>query len=265
MVKKPLKIIFILIITVLVAAMVVGCGGDIDTMKRIKDDGQVIMGTNAAFPPFEMRQGDAIVGIDAEIAQAIADKLGVKLKIEDMDFGALPSALKSGKVDFIAAGYTIRPDRQEEADFSDTYFKAVQAIIILKDNDTIKTAEDLNGKTIGAQEGTTGADLFRAEDSPYKDVKLMTYNKGADAVLDLKNKRVDAVVLDNYTSMALADLNPEIKILNEPAAPPEEYAIAVRKGDTELLQTINDTLKELKDSGKLDEIFKKYISDYRPE
>jgi polar amino acid transport system substrate-binding protein len=264
MVKKPLKIIFILIITVLVAAMAVGCSGDIDTMKRIKDDGQVIMGTNAAFPPFEMRRGDAIVGIDAEIAQFIADKLGVKLKIEDMDFGALPSALKSGKVDFIAAGYTIRPDRQEEADFSDTYLKAVQAIIVLKDNDTIKTAEDLNGKTIGAQEGTTGADLFR-KNSPYKDVKLMTYNKGADAVLDLKNKRVDAVVLDNYTSMALADLNPEIKILNEPAAPPEEYAIAVRKGDTELLQTINDTLKELKDSGKLDEIFKKYISDYRPE
>ncbi|AEE97859.1 basic amino acid ABC transporter substrate-binding protein [Mahella australiensis] len=264
MVKKPLKIIFTLVTTLLIAAMAVGCSGNIDTMKRIKDDGQVIMGTNAAFPPFEMRQGDAIVGIDAEIAQAIADKLGVKLKIEDMDFEALPSALKSGKVDFIAAGYTIRPDRQEEADFSDTYLKAVQAIIVLKDNDTIKTAEDLNGKRIGTQEGTTGTDLFR-ENSPYKDVKLTTYKKGADAVLDLKNKRVDAVVLDNYTSMALADLNPEIKLLDEPAAPPEEYAIAVRKGDTELLQTINDTLKELKDSGKLEEIFKKYISDYRSE
>ncbi|MBZ4665460.1 basic amino acid ABC transporter substrate-binding protein [Mahella sp.] len=265
MVKKPFNIIFILIATVLVATMAVGCSGSIDTMQRINDDGQVIMGTNAAFPPFEMREGDAVVGIDAEIAQAIADKIGVKLKIEDMDFGALPSALKSGKVDFIAAGYTITPDRQEEVDFSDTYFKAVQAIVVLKDNDTIKMAEDMNGKTIGAQEGTTGADLLRAEDSPYKDVTLMTYSKGADAVLDLKNKRVDAVVLDNYTSMALAELNPEIKLLDEPAAPPEEYAIAVRKGDTELLQTINDTLKELKDSGKLDEIFKKYIPDYRAE
>lgn len=265
MIKKLYKTVFVLMVALLISAMAVGCSGNINTMQRIKDNGQVIMGTNAAFPPFEMREGDNVIGIDAEIAQAVADKLGAKLKIEDMDFGALPSALKSGKVDFIAAGYTVNPERQEESDFSDKYFKAVQAIIVLKDNDTIKTRQDLNGKTIGAQEGTTGAELFRSKESLYKNVALKTYSKGADAVLDLKNKRVDAVVLDNYTSMALAALNPEVKILDDPAADPEEYAIAVRKGDKELLQAINDTLKELKDSGKLDEIFKKYITDYQPE
>lgn len=256
--------LLVLMAAVLLLAIMAGCGGSINTMERIKKDGQVVMGTNAAFPPFETREGDKIVGIDAEIAQAIADKLGVKLKIEDMDFGALQAALKSGKVDFIAAGFTVTPERQKEVDFSDKYFKAVQAIVVLKDNTAIKSRNDLNGKKIGAQEGTTGADLFRGDNSPYKGVQLSTYSKGADAVLDLKNGRIDAVVLDNYTSMALADLNPEIKILDDPAADPEEYAIAVRKGDKELLQVINDTLKELKDSGKLDEIFKKYIPDYRP-
>lgn len=261
--KNRYKIIFVILAVLLTAALTVGCS-KINTMERIKKNGQVIMGTNAAFPPFEMRQGNEIVGIDAEIAKAIADKLGVELKIEDMDFNALLSALKSGKVDFIAAGYTVSPEREEEVDFSDKYFKAVQAIIVLKDNTSIKSRQDLNGKIIGAQEGTTGAELFR-ENSPYKNVTLKTYNNGANAVLDLKNGRVDAVVLDNYTSMALAELNPEIKILDDPATDPEEYAIAVRKGDKELLQAINDTLKELKDSGKLDEIFKKYIPEYKAQ
>lgn len=263
--KKILVSVLVLILTV----SVLGCsagnnsnetkgdsngGSKIDTMKRIKDNNQVIWGTNAAFPPFEMREGDNVIGIDAEIAARIAEKLGVELVVEDMEFDSLMSALESGKIDFIAAGFTIKPDREKRVLFTDTYFKAVQAVLVQKYNNDIVEVDDLKGKKIGVQNGTTGD--FVAED--IEDAEVARYNNGIEAVLDLKNGNIDAVIIDNFPAQVLVKENPEIKMLDIKPAEDEEYALAVRKGDTELQQIINEVLKEMTESGEIEELVNKY-------
>lgn len=260
--KNILVIMMILIFTV----SALGCSsqGDknseadsspkIDTMKRIEENGQIIWGTNAAFPPFEMREGDEVIGIDAEIAARIAEKLGVELVVEDMEFDSLMGALESGKIDFIAAGFTVKPDREKRVLFTDKYFKAVQAVIVREDNDEIKEADDLKGKKIGVQNGTTGD--FVASD--IENAEVARYNNGIEAVLDLKNGNIDAVVIDNLPAQMLVEENPEVKIVDMKLAEDEEYALAVRKGDTELQQIINEVLNEMKESGEIDNLVNKY-------
>jgi len=249
-----MKRVLIYILALVVVLSFMGCSTKIDTMKRIKETKKIIWGTNAAFPPFEMRQGDEVIGIDAEIAKRIADKLGVELVVEDMEFDALLPALVSGKIDFIAAGYTVDPDRAEQVLFTDTYFTAVQVIIVMKDNQEIKGPEDLKGKKIGVQNATTG-DLVA---SKIEGAEVKRYNNGMEAVMDLKNGNIDAVIIDNLPAQMLAQKNPEVKILEESPSEEEEYAIAVRKGDTELQKVINEVLAEMKNSGEIDELVKKY-------
>ncbi|MFO7296415.1 MAG: basic amino acid ABC transporter substrate-binding protein [Clostridia bacterium] len=249
-----MKRVLIYILALVVVLSFMGCSTKIDTMKRIKETKKIIWGTNAAFPPFEMRQGDEVIGIDAEIAKRIADKLGVELVVEDMEFDALLPALVSGKIDFIAAGYTVDPDRAEQVLFTDTYFTAVQVIIVMKDNQEIKGPEDLKGKKIGVQNATTG-DLVA---SKIEGAEVKRYNNGMEAVMDLKNGNIDAVIIDNLPAQMLAQKNPEVKILEESPSEEEEYAIAVRKGDTELQKVINEVLAEMKNSGEIDELLKKY-------
>jgi len=249
-----MKRVLVFILTLAVVFLFIGCGNKIDTMKRIKETKKIIWGTNAAFPPFEMRQGDEVIGIDAEIAKRIADKLGVELVVEDMEFDALLPALVSGKIDFIAAGYTVDPDRTKQVLFTDTYFTAVQVIIVMKDNQEIKGPEDLKGKKIGVQNATTG-DLVA---SKIEGAEVKRYNNAMEAVMDLKNGNIDAVIIDNLPAQMLAQKNPEVKILEESPSEEEEYAIAVRKGDTELQKVINEVLAEMKNSGEIDELLKKY-------
>jgi polar amino acid transport system substrate-binding protein len=249
-----MKRVLIYILALVVVLSFMGCSTKIDTMKRIKETNKIIWGTNAAFPPFEMRQGDEVIGIDAEIAKRIADKLGVELVVEDMEFEALMSALTSGKIDFIAAGFTVKPDRAEQVLFTDTYFKAVQVIIVMKDNQEIKGPEDLKGKRIGVQNATTG-DLVA---SKIEGAEVKRYNNGMEAVMDLKNGNIDAVIIDDLPARMLAEKNPEVKILEEKPSEEEEYALAVRKGDTELQKVINEVLAEMKESGEIEELVKKY-------
>lgn len=249
-----MKRVLIYILALVVVLSFMGCSTKIDTMKRIKETKKIIWGTNAAFPPFEMRQGDEVIGIDAEIAKRIADKLGVELVVEDMEFDALLPALVSGKIDFIVAGYTVDPDRTKQVLFTDTYFTAVQVIIVMKDNQEIKGPEDLKGKKIGVQNATTG-DLVA---SKIEGAEVKRYNNAMEAVMDLKNGNIDAVIIDNLPAQMLAQKNPEVKILEESPSEEEEYAIAVRKGDTELQKVINEVLAEMKNSGEIDELVKKY-------
>jgi polar amino acid transport system substrate-binding protein len=213
------------------------------------------MGTNAEFPPFEYRNDKGEVdGFDAAMAKEIAKELGVELKIEDMAFDSLLNALASGKIDFVAAGMSVTEERLENADFSEAYYTASQKIIVKKDNDTIKGKADLEGKKIGVQEGTTG-DL---EASKINNVQVSRFKKGIDAVMDLKNGKIDAVVIDASPAEVFVSKNDDLKILEEDLTE-EEYAIAVRKGDKELLDVINKVIKNLKDSGKYDELVTQYI------
>jgi len=243
--KKTSKIIALLSAVILTAAIFAGCS----------DSDPLVMATNAEFPPYEYyNENNEIVGIDVEIAQAIAKKLGKKLEIEDMPFDSILAAVQSGKADIGVAGMTVTPDRLESVDFSDTYVKASQVIIVRKDNTEIKTPDDLVGKTIGVQLGTTG-DIFAEE---IDDVKLERYNKGFEAVQALQQGKIDAVIIDDQPAAVFASQNDDIMVIDEPFTD-EEYAIAVIKGNTALLNKINEAIKELKESGELQRIFEKYI------
>ncbi|HHY81488.1 MAG TPA: transporter substrate-binding domain-containing protein [Clostridiales bacterium] len=257
---KSIKQILVLLIIMTMAFSVFGCaqnkGSSSDmseTMQKIKESGKIVWGTNAAFPPFEMREGDKVIGVDAEIAAKIAEKLGVELVVQDMVFEGLINALNSKQIDFIAAGFTIKPDREEQVLFTDTYFKAVQKIIVQEGNTEIKSAADLNGKTIGVQSGTTGD--FAAEEFTED---IVRFNNALEAAIDLKNGRLDAVIVDNLPAQMIVDENPGLVILDDKAADDEEYAIAVRKTATDLQKIINEVLAELKQSGQID----KWVEEY---
>ncbi len=214
----------------------------------------IVMGTNAEFEPFEYRDGAEIVGFDVEIAKAIAEKAGKELKIEDMAFDTLIVGLNNKQMDFIAAGMSVTEDRKTQVDFSNPYFTSKQMIIVKADDTSIQTADDLVGKKVGVQLGTTG-DLFV---SGTEGVEVVQFDKAPLAVMDLKNGKVDAVVIDAEPAKRLVEGQNDIKVLDAPFTE-EEYAIAVRKGDTELLNTINTVIEELKQSGKYDEIYGKFF------
>lgn len=217
--------------------------------------GVLVMATNAEFPPYEFHDGDAIVGIDAEIAKAIADELGMELEIEDIAFDSIIPEITSGKADMGLAGMTVTEDRKMNVDFSDTYAKASQKIIVTEDSE-IATPDDLKGAVVGVQQGTTG-DLY-VSDLEADNTTVERYNKGFEAVQALSQGKIDAVVIDGEPAKTFVSQTEGLKILEE-SFTDEEYAIAVKKGNTELLDKINAALKTLKDNGTLDEIVAKYI------
>ena len=215
---------------------------------------QLVMATNAEFPPYEYYEGEKVVGIDADIAQAIAEEVGAELVIEDMAFDSILSAVATGKADMGLAGMTITEDRKTNADFSKPYATATQ-VIIVKDGSSIETPDDLAGKNIGVQLGTTG-DIY-AED--IEDATIERYNKGFEAVQALLQDKIDAVIIDNEPAKVFVSQNEGIHIVDE-AFTYEEYAVAVKKGNTELLEKINSAIDKLQSSGKLEEIQNKYIT-----
>lgn len=225
-----------------------------DAAEAESTGGTLVMATNAEFPPYEYYEGGEIVGIDADIARAIAEDMGMELKIEDMAFDSIIAAVQSGKADFGAAGMTVTEDRLASVNFSDTYAEAKQ-VIIIKEGSEIKSADDLTGKTVGVQLGTTG-DILADE---IEDGTVERYNKGAEAVMDLVGDRVDAVIIDNEPAKVFVSQNEGLTMI-EDAYEAEQYAIAIAKDNTELVEKINASIANLKESGKLQEIIDKYIS-----
>ena len=212
------------------------------------------MATNAEFEPWEFHDGDQIVGIDPEIAAAIAEKLGMELEIEDMAFDSIIPAVTSGKADFGAAGMTVTEDRLQSVDFTDTYAESAQVIIVKEDSDITGSA-DLEGKVVGVQLGTTG-DILASE--MVGDENVERYNKGFEAVQALMQGKIDAVVIDSAPATVFVEQGEGLVLCDEKMSQ-EEYAIAVKKGNTELLEKINTALNELKEDGTIDEIVNKYI------
>ncbi len=219
-----------------------------------EEDNVLVMATNAEFPPYEYREGDEIVGIDAEVAALIADKLGMELQIEDMAFDSVLAAVQSGKADIAMAGITVDPDREMIVSFTDTYAKATQMVIVKEDSE-IASVDDLEGKSIGVQLGTTG-DLY-AED--VKDATVERYSKGFEAVQAVIQGKIDAVIIDGEPAKVFVEQNEGIKLLDE-AFTEEEYAIAIAKDNEELLEKVNAALNELKEEGAFQEVVDKYIN-----
>lgn len=220
------------------------------------EPGKLIMSTNAAFPPYEMTTDSGeFEGIDIETAQAIADKLGLELQIDDMDFDAALLAVQQGKSDMVMAGVTVTDERQNVMDFTDSYATGIQSIIVKEDSD-IASVDDLAGKKIGTQRGTTGY-LYCSDD--FGDENVVAYDDGLTAVQMLNNGQVDCVVIDNAPAKEFIAANPGLKLLDT-AYVEEDYAIGVGKGNTELKDAINTALEELKADGTLQAIVNKYIT-----
>jgi polar amino acid transport system substrate-binding protein len=241
--KKKLALILSLSLALV---MLTGCSQSGKTLT---------MATNAEFPPYEYHDGTEIVGIDVEIAQAIADKLGRELVIEDMAFDSVIMAVQSGKADIAMAGLTITEDRKESVNFSTPYTTASQVIIVKEDSD-ITSPDDLVGKRVGVQLGTTG-DIYVDD---IEDATVERYGKGFEAVQALLQDKVDAVMIDNQPAQVFVSQNEGIKVVDE-AFTVEEYAAAIAKDNTELLDQVNDAIAELEESGELQAIIDKYITD----
>lgn len=223
------------------------------------ESGKLIMATNATFPPYEYKEGDDIVGIDAEVAKLIADKLGLELEIADVEFDSIIPGVQSGKYDIGMAGMTVTEERKEKVAFSDSYAKGVQVVIVKEDSD-IKTIDDLEGKKICTQLGTTG--YIYASDTPenggYGEENVIGYDSGTVAVEALKSGKVDCVIIDNEPAKAYVAGNKGLKILDTEFAN-EDYAICFSKKNTELQKKVNEALNELKESGEFQKVVDKYI------
>ena len=218
--------------------------------------GTLIMATNAAFPPYEMTTDDGgFEGIDVEIAGAIAEKLGLTLRIDDMDFDAALLSVQQGSADMVMAGVTVTDDRLTVMDFSDSYATGIQSIIVPEDSE-IQSVDDLAGHVIGTQRGTTGY-LYCVDE--FGDENVIAYDNGLTAVQALNNGQVDCVVIDNAPAQEFVASNPGLLILDTAYAE-ENYAIGVNKGNTQLLDAINGALAELQADGTIQSILDKYIT-----
>ena len=225
-----------------------------DEGYKLVKEGTLTMATNAYFPPYEYYDGKDIIGIDADIAKAIADKMGLELKIEDMEFDSIITAVSTGKADLGLAGMTVTPDRQKNVDFSDSYATGIQSVIV-KEDSTITKIDDLQGKKIGVHLSTTG-DIYATDD--FGKDSVVQYNKGNDAVMALTQGQVDAVIIDNEPAKSYVEANKGLKILDTEYAT-ENYAACISKDNAGLTKAVNKALAELKADGTLQKIVDKYI------
>ena len=234
------------------AASTSAAAGELTTVEA----GKLTMATNAAFPPYEMTtDAGEFEGIDIETAQAIADKLGLELQIDDMDFDAALLSVQQGKADIAMAGITVTDERKAVMAFSDSYATGIQSIIVPEGSD-IASPDDLAGKKIGTQRGTTGY-IYCTDD--FGEDSVVAYDNGLTAVQALNNGQVDAVVIDNAPAKEYVAANPGLKVL-ETSYAEEDYAIGMNKDNTALVEAVNAALEELKADGTLQSIVDKYIT-----
>lgn len=252
-----MKRVFALVLAALMLMTVfAGCGKKSDDNElNLVEPGKLIMSTNAAFPPYEMTDDNGkFIGIDVEVAEAIAKKLGLELEIDNMEFTAALEAAQKGKADMVMAGVTVDEDRLMVMDFSDSYAKGVQ-VVIVPENSSITKLEDLEGKKIGTQMGTTGY-IYCSDD--YGEESVVAYDNGITAVQALLKGQIDCVVIDNAPAQAFVKENAGLKILDTEYAV-EDYAIGFAKGNTALKDAVNKALAELIADGTVQKIVDKYI------
>ena len=258
------KIISLLLVAAALVLCLASCGASYKTTDQIKKAGKLIVFTEPGFAPYEFISDNKIVGVDVAIMQAVADKLGVELVVSDVAFDAICAAVKSGKADVGAAGITINDTRKESVDFSIPYSSTEQYVVVAKTNDDIKTLEDLNGKKVGVQQGTTSDLLVDGfiKDGTLEGITLTPYDSPAVAAASIG--KIDAVVTDKLTAQIIESTNDNLKAFKLAKADGsdvgevEEYGIAVAKGNESLLKLINETLTELLANGSID----KWVEEY---
>ena len=277
--KSVLKILALALVAVMAVSALAACGGsssggssagteDTGSAAAPADEtaaaapltineGQLIMATNAYFPPYEYYEGEEIVGIDAEIAAAVAERLGLELVIEDIEFDSIIAGIQTGKYDIGLAGMTVTEDRLQSVNFSTPYATGIQSIIVPEGSPITNLDDLLEGDYIvGVQSGTTG-DIYMTDD--VGEERVDRYSKGNDAVLALMQGKVDAVVIDNQPAIAFVAANEGLMILETPYTV-EDYAMAIAKENTALLEQVNAILAELEADGTLQSIIDSYIT-----
>ncbi len=235
-----MKKLFKLFIICSVSFLLFGCN---------KDDNKLVMVTEAGFAPYEYRDSSGIVGVDVDIAREIAAAMGKELEIKDVAFDSLINELNSGKADFAAAGMSINEERKKEVDFSIEYVSSKQVVVVRKDYNKIKNINDLNGKTISVQLGSV-ADTYVTKN--FKNSKIVRQKKFLSAAEDVKAKKSECIIMDELPAKELVKNNSELTILKIELFT-DKYAIAVKKGNTELLNKINEVLEKLIEEGKIEE------------
>ncbi len=250
--KKMMKKVVVILSMAMLVCGLAACGGD-----SAKNSNTITFGTNAEFPPFEFVASNGVIGqydgIDMSIAKQIAEKNGMTAEIENMEFDSLLIALENGQIDAVIAGMTVTDERKEEADFSTPYYEATQVMIVKEDSD-IKKASDMAGKRICVIQGYTGETCVNDMGYSYE-----AFKKGTEAVMELVNGKCDVVVIDSATAKKYVSDNEGLKIVEDPAAfEGEQYAIAVKKGNTELLDKINKVIEEMLADGTISDLAVKY-------
>lgn len=239
------SILKLIMISAIIFIAIIGCE---------KENKKLYVGTNAEFEPFEYREGGNIVGFDIELIGEISKLINKDIEVEDMAFDGLLPALQTKKIDLIIAGMTATEERKKFVNFSESYYKSQQAIVVNKDENGINNFDNLIGKDVGVVLGYTG-DIIVSE---IANVKVQRYNATSEAIMALKSKKVQAVVLDYEPAKNYSAQNPELKLI-ETDSQSEEYAIAIRKEDTQLLNNINKALATLKENGTYDALLNKYF------
>lgn len=251
-VMKIKKVAGILLVGTMMISMA-ACGGKEEGAKSEK----LIVGTEAGFAPYEYMKGNEVVGIDMDIAKAIADEMGKELEIKNMDFDGALAAVQSGKVDFVAAGVSISPEREEAMDFSNEYVNSTEVIVVNKENPAVTPAgeelagSDLDGKVVAVQQGNI-ADIWVSNKDNCNPKEVKRYTKFAQAAEDLKNGKIDCIVMDQYPAEELVAANDTLTTLDGTLFE-DKYAIAVKKGNKELLDEINKVIDKLVEEGKIEE------------
>ena len=238
--KKVFSICLVFILTLILS----GCG---------KNKNEIIMVTEAGFAPYEYYENGEIVGVDVAIAKEIAKELGKKLVVKNVDFDSIVSELKSGKADFAAAGMSITEERKKQVDFTIEYVTSNQVVVVKKDS-SLNDITQLDGKRIAVQLGTVG-DSYVTEN--YKNSEINRQKKFLVAAEAVKNNKADCIVMDQIPAQQLVSQNPELKILDGILFK-DSYGMAVKKGNTELLDTMNTVLQRLIDEGKIEEYTVKF-------
>lgn len=253
------KKVLCLVLAAMCAMSVVACGSE----KKADSKEKLIVGTEAGFAPYEYMKGNEVVGIDMDISKAIADELGMELEIKNMDFDGALAAAASGKVDFVAAGVSVTEERQKQVDFSHDYVNSTEVVVINKEAPQVEAAgeavegSDLNGKIVAVQQGNI-ADIWVSNKDNCEVKEVKRYTKFAQAAEDLKNNKVDCIVMDKFPAEELVKQNDSLAVMDGVLFE-DKYAIGVKKGNKELLDQINKVIDKLIEDGKIDEFTANHV------
>lgn len=255
---KMKKVLSVLLVGACILSMT-ACGAkkEADGDKGEKKE-KLIVGTEAGFAPYEYMKGNEVVGIDMDIAKAIADDMGMELEIKNMDFDGALLAVQSGKLDFVAAGVSIDEERLEVMDFSHEYVNSTEVVVVNKANPTVSSIDDLDGKVVAVQQGNI-ADIWVSDEENCKPSDIKRYTKFAQAAEDLKNGKVDCIVMDQYPAEELVAANEAVLTILDGTLFEDKYAIAVKKGDKEMLDEINKVIDKLIADGKIEEFTANHV------